>query len=132
MDETNHPPPATIHKKVLWFLTFVLLALELHQFRKGSFFATAAVLNLCSIVYYHWRPRNIEYYTAMEHKVTLRILTLILCITVFFQLLSYSPLLIILIVILLLVVLYLHPKRTFSDKPSDTEGDSVAVDEFSG
>ncbi|KAE9961218.1 hypothetical protein BLS_003135 [Venturia inaequalis] len=117
---------------MLWLLTFILLALELHQFLKQSFLATTAVLDICLVIYLHWRPRNDDYYSAIENKVALRFLTLILCIAVFFQLLSHSLLFAIPACIFITIILYLHPNRTIRDTASGIEAAQIPADNYAG
>lgn len=137
MDKTNSAPqeaqvlPPPPHKQILWLLTGILLALEVYQFQKPSLLASAAVLNLCLIIYLHWRPRNVEHFTAMENKVTLRVLTLVLCITILLQLLSHSLVFVIPVGILILIILYLYPKRTLCEDISEIEPDTITPNQCS-
>lgn len=67
----------------------------------------------------------------MENKVTLRVLTLVLCITILLQLLSHSLVFVIPVGILILIILYLYPKRTLCEDISEIEPDTITPNQCS-
>lgn len=134
---TPEQPSAMHHNGLTWLLTWIAFVLELHQFRKRSFLATLAVLDLGLIIYFHWPPRKVDQYTAIANKVPLRILTFVLCIAVSLQILSYCPLSacsvgIPLLGILILLVLISHPGGTLVDNTSETGPNAITVDPWAG
>ncbi|QDS70794.1 hypothetical protein FKW77_004364 [Venturia effusa] len=128
MDETtcnNEPqasgqPPSMQHTALTWLLTCTFFILELYQFQKRSFLATLAILDLGLIIYFHWPSGDVERYTAMEYKIPLRILTFILCLAVFIQLLPYFRRFACFVGILIFLILIYHPKHTLVDTPAET------------